>query len=221
MTRMLSFTPEVFFALFEQYNRAIWPGQLFAYGLGIIALLLAFRPFPQRDRMIGAVLAFAWLWIGVAYHLLHFTQINFIAPAFAALFVIQSLLFTWTLMLRGRVTFRFRPDVFGWTGLGFAVFAMVVYPLLGWLAGHGWPRSPVFGVTPCPTAIFTWGMLLLVQGRTPLHLTVIPLIWSLIGGSAAWLLEVPEDASLPLAAVTGFALILWKNRLAARTAAPL
>lgn len=220
MTRMLSFTPEVFFSLFEQYNRAIWPGQIVAYGLGFIVLIFAFRSFPGRDRIIGAVLAFAWLWIGVAYHLLYFTQINFIAPAFAVLFVIQGLLFAWTLALRGQVAFRFRPDAFGWTGLGFATFAMVIYPLLGWLAGHGWPRSPVFGVTPCPTTIFTLGMLLMVQGRTPLHLTVIPLIWSLIGGSAAWLLAVPEDASLPLAALAAFALILWKNRTAARVPTP-
>jgi hypothetical protein len=218
MTRMLSFTPDAFFSLFEQYNRAIWPGQFLAYGLGFIALLLTFRAFPQRDRIIGAVLAAAWLWIGIAYHLLYFTQINFVAPAFAVLFVVQGLLFAWTLALRGRAAFRFRPDVFGLTGLGFALFAMIVYPLLGWFAGHGWPRSPVFGVTPSPTTIFTWGMLLLAQGRTPLHLTAIPLIWSLIGGSAAWLLAVPEDASLPLAAIIGFALILRKNRLAARAA---
>jgi hypothetical protein len=78
----------------------------------------------------------------------------------------------------------------------------------------------VFGVTPCPTTIFTWGMLLLVQGRTPLHLTAIPLLWSLIGGSAAWLLAVPEDASLPLAAFVALALLLWKNRLATRAATP-
>jgi hypothetical protein len=215
---MLSFTPEVFFSLFEQYNRSIWPGQFLAYGLGIIALLLAFRPFPQRDRIIGAVLATGWLWIGVVYHSLYFTQINFIAPLFAVLFVLQGLLFTWTLALRGKVAFRFRPDVFGWTGLGFAIFAMMGYPLLGWLAGHGWPRSPVFGVTPCPTTIFTWGMLLLVAGRTPLHLTVIPLIWSLIGGSAAWLLAVPEDATLPVAALIACVLIVWKSRQAARAA---
>lgn len=218
MSRMLSFTPEVFFALFEQYNRAIWPAQIVAYGLGIIALLFVFRPFPQRDRIIGAVLALAWLWIGIAYHYWYFAQINFIAPVFAALFIIQGLLFAWTLVLRSEITFRFRPDLFGWTGLALAVFAMAIYPLLGWFAGHVWPQSPVFGVTPCPTTIFTWGMLLLIAGRTPLHLTVIPLIWSLVGGSAAWLLAVPEDVSLPLAAVAAFALILRKNRFVARIA---
>jgi hypothetical protein len=61
-------------------------------------------------------------------------------------------------------------------------------------------------------------MLLLTQGRTPIHLTVIPLLWSVIGGSAAWLLAVPEDASLPVAAVIACVLIVWKNRLARREA---
>jgi hypothetical protein len=217
MTRMLSFTPEAFFALFEQYNRAVWPAQIVAYGLGIAALLLAFTQSRQRDRIIGAVLAASWLWIGIAYHYWHFAQINFVAPVFAALFVIQGLLFAWTTLLRGRVAFAFRADVFGWTGLGFAIFALAVYPLLGWLAGHAWPRAPVFGVAPCPATIFTWGMLLLAQGRTPWHLTVIPLIWSLVGGSAAWLLAVPEDASLPIAAAVALILIGMKNRTAART----
>jgi len=219
MSRMLSFTPEVFFALFDQYNRAIWPAQIVAYGLGIVALLFVFRQFPQRDRIIGAILAFAWLWIGLAYHYWYFAQINFVAPVFAALFVIQGLVFAWTLVLRRQVAFRFSADIAGWSGLGLAIFAMVIYPMLGWFAGHVWPRSPVFGVTPCPTTIFTWGMLLLAQRRTPLHLIVIPLIWSLIGGSAAWLLKVPEDASLPLAALIACSLIVWKNRHTARRAA--
>ena len=217
MSRMLSFTPEVYLSLFEQYNRAIWPAQFPAYCLGIIALLLAFRPFPQRDRIIGALLAAAWLWTGVAYHFLYFTQINFVAPVFAALFVLQGLLFTGLLALRGEVTFRFHADLFGWTGLAFALFAIVGYPFLEWFSGHGWPRSAVFGLTPAATTIFTWGMLLLVQGRTPLRLTIIPLTWSLIGGAMAWLLSLPEEASLPITGIAAFALIVWKNRLAAHT----
>ena len=72
--------------------------------------------------------------------------------------------------------------------------------------------APLFGVAPGPTTIFTIGMLLLVSGRTPLHLALIPLLWSLIGGATAWLLGAPEGLALPLAGVGGVALILWKNR---------
>jgi hypothetical protein len=103
----------------------------------------------------------------------------------------------------------------GWTGLTLLIFAMAVYPVLGWLASHGWPRGPAFGVAPCPTVIFTMGLLSLAEGRVPLHLLVIPVLWALLGGSAAWLLNVPEDLALPLAAFVGLWLILRKTRVAA------
>ncbi len=140
---MLPFTTEVFFSLFEQYNLAIWPAQPIAYALALAALAMALRPFAGSGRLIGALLAGLWLWNGVAYHIMHFAQINFWAFGFGALFVLQGLLFAWTLALRGRLAFRFRADLFGWSGLGFAIFAMAIYPLIGWLAGHGWPRAPM------------------------------------------------------------------------------
>jgi hypothetical protein len=208
---MLPFGADVFFALFEQYNLAIWPAQPIAYALGLLVLVAALRPFPGSSRLIGAVLALAWLWNGIAYHGLTFTQINFWAYGFAALFVVQGLLFAWTGVLRDRLTFRGARDPAGLTGLGFALFAMLVYPLLGWLAGHAWPRAPMFGVAPCPMTIFTWGLLLMSTGRL-LHLTIIPLIWSLIGGTAAYFLGVTEDLALPVAALVALALLAGKQR---------
>jgi hypothetical protein len=205
---MLPFTTEVFFSLFEQYNRTIWPAQVIAYALGLVALRLAVKPVPHSGRIIGAILALFWTWNGIAYHLLFFASINFLAPLFGLVFVIEALLLGWTSTVRGGVTFGFRPGLARWAGLGLAIFAMAVYPLLGWLLGHGWPRAPMFGVAPCPITIFTIGMLLLAEGRPPLHLALIPLLWSLVGGSAAFLLEVPEDAALPLAGLIGLGVML-------------
>lgn len=209
---MLPFSSDAFFALFAQYNRAIWPAPIVAYGLGLAAVALAFRPVSGGSRLVAAILGLAWAWNGVAYHLMHFAQINFAAPIFGAFFVVQGLLFAWTGALKGKIAFRFRPDLFGWAGLGLAVFALAVYPLLGWLAGHGWPRAAMFGVAPSPTTIFTLGLLLLTEGRTPLHLVAIPVLWSLAGGAAVWLLAVPEDLALPLAGLGGLGLVLGKNR---------
>lgn len=72
------------------------------------------------------------------------------------------------------------------------------------LAGHGWPRAPVFGVAPCPTTIFT--LALLLASRTPLVVAAIPVLWALVGTTAAVLLGVPEDLGL-LVAVAAFLLL--------------
>ena len=77
---MLPFTSEAFFAVFEQYNRAIWPAQIIAYLLGIAAVALALRPVPGSGRAVGAIQALAWLWNGAVYHFVHFATINIAAP---------------------------------------------------------------------------------------------------------------------------------------------
>jgi Family of unknown function (DUF6064) len=211
--RSFPFTADVFFSLFETYNSAIWPAQLVAYGLGIVAVFLALRPPAKGGRIAFAVLSAFWLWNGIAYHLMQFLQINFAALGFGALFVLQGVLFA-GYAVSGRCRFHFRPDVFGWSGLFLCLLALVAYPLLGWFAGHGWPRAAVFGVAPAPTTIFTFGMLLMLEGAAPLYLAAIPLLWSLAGGSAAvFILRIPEDLSLLIAGIVGFGLLVWKKQV--------
>ena len=209
---MVPFTREVFLRLFEHYNAAIWPVQVVAYGLGFLVILLILRPRPGSDRVVAAVLAGSWLWTGVVYHAMTFATINWAGSAFAALFVIQGLLVAWTGTLRGRFRFRFVADFPGWCGLGFVVYAMAVHPLVGWLTGYGWPRAPMFGVAPAPTALFTLGVLLLAAPRVPWHLLAIPVLWTLVGGATAWLLALPQDLVLPLAGASAVGLGIWRNR---------
>ena len=149
--RSFPFTADVYFSLFETYNGTIWPAQLVAYGLGIVALFLALRPLAAGGRIALAILSVFWLWNGIAYHLMHFLQINFAALGFAALFALQGVAVRRDARSAAVGSFRFRADVFGWSGLLLCLFALVVYPLLGWLAGHGWPRAAMFGVAPAPT----------------------------------------------------------------------
>ena len=208
---MLPFGQDAFFALFEQYNRAIWPAQIVAYVLALAALALAARPMAGAGRAIAAILAFAWAWNGIVYHVMFFATINFWADIFGGFFIVQALLLLWTGVVRGQLAFRIGGDAVSWIGVALAVFALALYPLIGWLLGHGWPRAPMFGVAPCPITVFTMGLLLLLAGRTPLHLVIIPVLWSLIGGTGAWFLGVTEDLALPVAGLGGLSVIVWKN----------
>lgn len=218
MSRYLPFSRDALLALFEQYNAAVWPAQIVAYALGLYLLVAAIKPHRGSGRLIAAVLAAAWIWNGVAYHMLHLATLTWAAWGFGFLFVLQGLLLLTTGLVRRCLDVRFRRDAAGWTGLALAVFAMAVYPVIGVAAGQPWPGVPAFGTAPCPMSIFTFGMLLMATPRVPLHLLAIPLLWAAAAGSAGWLLALPQGLALPAAAVLALALSLWKNRLSARAA---
>lgn len=205
---MLPFSTEEFFAVFSRYNTAIWPAQILAAALGLAAVLLLLRPGPTASQVISAILATFWLFTGVGYHWLFFAPINPIAHGFALLFLAQSALLLDRGVARQAITYQ---SMAGWQGGGgwvLIVYALI-YSLIGLAGAHPYPQTPLFGVAPCPTTIFTLGVLLMSNAGWPLF--VIPLMWSAIGGSAAVLLAVPQDYGLILAGVAA-AVALCKRR---------
>ena len=210
---MLPFTLEQFLAVFANYNAAIWPVQFLAYLLGAIALALSFRRGARSDRTIAAILAVMWAVTGIGYHLTSFAAINKAAYGFGALFLIEAAALAYAGVYRNHLNFGFRADPAGRVGVFFVVYAAVLYPLVGIATGHHYPELPMFGVTPCPVTIFTLGMLLLTVNPPSGYLLAIPLLWSLIGGSAAILLQIPQDwLLLASGAITALLLLIWGSR---------
>lgn len=148
--------------------------------------------------------------MGVAYHWSFFSFINKGAYLFGAVFVVQALLLAYYGLIKQRLSFQFTRDVYGLTGLVFVLFALAVYPALGYYSGHIYPSSPTFGL-PCPTTIFTFGIFLWSDRKIPLAVFVIPLLWSIIGFSAAFLLGIKEDIGLLVAGLTGSVMIVLRN----------
>jgi hypothetical protein len=83
----IPFTVEQFFDIFGTYNTAIWPAQVVAYILGIISLGLALRENRLSSRIISAILALFWIWMGVFYHIAHFSVINPAARIFGLFYI--------------------------------------------------------------------------------------------------------------------------------------
>jgi hypothetical protein len=208
----IPFTVEQFFEVFKNYNEAIWPAQILAYVLGILALVLAWRQGKISDRLIGGILAVFWLWIGVFYHILHFSAINPAAMVFGIVFILQGLLFFVVGTLLDKLTFRLTAKPLPVIGAICILYAMVIYPVLGVCFDHTYPAAPMFGVAPCPTTIFTIGILLWTTSRVPGYLLVIPFLWSLVGMSAAISLRVPQDYGLVISVVCGTVLLVVQNR---------
>lgn len=196
------FTVAEFLGVFAAYNAAIWPAQIAAYVLGVAAVVALWW---QQPRLILSILAVMWLWNAISYHYLFFSAINPAAPLFAGLFVLEAVLLAACAVATNSVSFRIDRDFRTAAGITFVTFAMILYPVLGLWAGHGFMAGPMFGVAPCPTTIFTLGMLLLARGRWVVWLSVVPILWSAVGLAAALQLGMVEDLALPLA---GFLLLL-------------
>jgi hypothetical protein len=194
----IPFTTEQFLDVFRRYNEGVWPAQWVLLAGGVLGLALTLRTGRRSARFIGLLLAFLWLWMGVVYHLKYFPAINPAAVYFGVAFIVQAALFAWFGAWRGRLEFRARADGAGVLGGILVAYALVGYPLLGLALGHRYPASPTFGL-PCPTTIFTFGLLLWTRPPVPRAVLVVPALWSVIGVSAAVQLGMREDFGLLVA----------------------
>jgi hypothetical protein len=198
----MPFTSEEFLNLFEEYNLSLWPLQMLLYSLGIFAIIFIMLRKRTEGVVVNVVLAILWFWMGAVYHLLYFSTINSLAFLFAILFIAQSVVFIWTGVLGDQLVYRWKLDARGITGLLFVIFSFLIYPFLSAFFGHSYPQTPTFGL-PCPTTIFTFGILLFSAKKVPWYTFIIPLLWSFIGFSAALNLDMKEDYSLLVAGIVG------------------
>lgn len=215
---MLPFDRAAFLEIFAAYNESVWPAQPIAWLLGVAALAALVRREDRLQRLALAVLAAMWLWTGLAYHWLFFSEINPAAILFGFFFALQAGLFALA-AARRRLPFRFAAwgGPAGAAGAALIAYAVLAYPLIDLALGH-WPRMPAFGISPCPVTVFTLGLLLLARPRPPAWLWAVPIAWSLIGGSAALLLGIVQDwillASGPLALLLAYFPRRWPARQA-------
>jgi len=203
---MLPYSAEVLYALYGQYNQAIWPIQILFLVLAGTVLALTLRPWRQSGRMVGVILVLAWLWAAIGFHWQHFSLINFSAGIYAGLFGVQAMLIAWNWVARGGTAFHRHHDLTGAVAVAVLICALVVYPTLDWLAGYGWPQWRLFGVAPGPIALFTLGIMLLAQCRARLILAAIPVLWVALEAWSGWVLGMPQD--LVPAVVAGIVLLV-------------
>ncbi len=206
----MPFTTEQFFRVFEKYNQTVFPMQFLLILVAIASIALAASPKPFANKTISGLLGFLWLWAGVVYHSIFFAKISPPAYLFGASFIFQGLLFLYEGVARNRLSFRASRNFYGILGAMFIAYALAIYPLIGYALGRIFPSSPTFGV-PCPTTIFTFGLLLWTDKKVPLSLLIIPVLWSIVGTSAALNFGIKEDFGLLVAGMIGTAFIIRRN----------
>lgn len=209
----LPFTTEQFLQFFGNYNLSIWPMQVLFLltAIGIVYLLIKRKSFS--DGFINSTLGFYWIWMGLVYHILYFSSINKAAIIFGSLFIVQGMMFIYFGLFKNELSYQYKSGLSGITGIVLFLYALIFYPLLGYAFGHIYPQSPTFGL-PCPTTIFTFGVLLQMKNIIK-KIFIIPLIWSVIGFTAALSLSVYEDIGLLAAGILTL-IILVVNRSSVR-----
>ena len=205
------FTTDQFLNVFKTYNENIFPLQVVFYLTAFFIVFLLFRTAKSRGKIISSLLSFYWIWIGIVYQMIFFSQINRAAYTFGMLFIAQGIIFFIYGSIRGKMVFQFNRSINNYAGILFILYALIIYPVLGYIFGHRYPYSPTFGL-PCPTTIFTFGVLLFLKNKIPVWLLIIPFLWSIIGFGAALNLTIYEDFGLLVASLSGLYLLIMHNR---------
>ena len=198
----LPFDRAQFFAVLRDYNETFWPFQVALLLAGFAAVALAAAGGRGPGQAISAILAALWVWMGVVYHGIFFLPVNPAAALFGALFLAAAALFAWEGVVRARLRFECAAQGRCLAAFALIAYALVIYPLAPLMLGRDILEAASFGL-PCPTTVFTLGMLGFLKPPFSRTVFIVPILWALAGMQAAWLLGVYEDLALAAAALAG------------------
>jgi len=101
---------------------------------------------------------------------------------------------------------RPRWDLASGLGAVFIAFALIGYPLVGMLGGHALRVVPVFGLSPCATVTFFFGLSLWARPPVPKYVLLVPLAWALGAAPPDLARGVAPDYGMLVAALVAVAL---------------
>lgn len=202
-----------FLAAFGRADNTAWPMQVVWYLAAVAMAGLALWPARWWSSPLICALAAAYFaWIGIGYF-------AWLSPGFslsgvwAGVFTLQALL----LVIAGiaRSDLMIRPWWNLSSGLGgvFIAYALIGYPLVGVLGGHALRVVPLFGVSPCATVTFFFGLLLWAVPPVSKYLLLMPLAWALTAAPPNMATGVVVDYGMLAAALITAGWIIWRDRV--------
>jgi len=82
-----------FLSMFESFNRDIWPLQALMLLCGAAIAIATIKQSRTSDRISAAVLGSIWIFVGAVFQWIYFRPIYEPARLFAALWIVQGVLF--------------------------------------------------------------------------------------------------------------------------------
>jgi hypothetical protein len=213
---------EQFFELIRIYNNTYWPLIGITYLLGIIILYYSYSKTESSDKIISGILAFLWIWAGLVFWIGTFGSYPFSIFDFTLtgiwimlgiLFIIQGCFFIYFGIVKPSLSFSFEMKSHVYLGFLFILYAMLIYPLIGFFTEHPYPGYPIFGIAPCPVVIFTFGLFFWTNKEVKPIILLIPFVYSLSGILPLLIYGVLADLGLIIIGVIGFIVIINRDRL--------
>lgn len=213
---------EVFWTRVGTYNETTWP---ITMAMTIVAALLTFRVFlrpgARTDLWMKVFLSIAFSWNGVVFFLV-FLKNPISTFAGAPLFVLISLLFAVDISTKKT---HFQPPEAMWKkGVTiFWILLVLLYPVIGWLLGHVYPRMllPMF---PCPLTVYAIALVAAAAPNVDKKVFALLLPWALMGLPKCFgALDCYEDCILFASGVYGLVELVrnWRPREAQAWEEPL
>lgn len=206
----IPFTADVYFRLLEGMGEAFWPLQFLTVAVGGAAFLCALN---NRSRFAWLLVTPLWVFVGVAFFLQRYAELNWAASYMGKAFFAQAALLALVPLIGGRNGERqFGKSTPVVAGMAITLFGLLGLPLIAPLSGGSWYRAEVFGIHPDPTAIVTLGLVLIaLRGMAMWVLAIIPMFWVLFSSLTLFVLDAPKAAPLIAVLATGIFGLVWSS----------
>jgi hypothetical protein len=200
-----------FLATFGRASAAVWPAQIVWYLAAVAIVALALWPVRRSSQLICALVAAYFAWIGIAYFAWQMPGVHY-SWLWATMFTLQAALLVVAGIVRSDLVIRPRWDLVSGLGAVFMAYALIGYPLVGVLGGHALRVVPVFGVSPCASVMFFFGLLLWAVPPAPKYVLLLPLAWALGAAPPDLARGVAADYGMLVAALITAGVIIWRDR---------
>lgn len=171
---------EIWWEIIGTYGKNIFPLQIITViTAAVIIWLIIKKPGERTNIITKTYFTLCFASIGIVFFLIHgglFPGIQEYVQA--GLFITIAALFGADIF-RKKIDFKL-PEHRGHRAVMFLLLlAVLVYPLIGMLAGHYFPAMIIVGTHPCPTAAFALVLLAAALPRTNKFLYLLLLIWAI------------------------------------------
>ncbi|MDO8826187.1 DUF6064 family protein [Methylophaga sp.] len=205
----IPFTADIYFRLLERMGESFWPLHLLTLMLGAAAVLLALK---NRGRLACLLIAPVWAFVGFAFFIQRYAELNWAGSYMGYVFFAQALLLlliAFTCVGLDNLP-RKKPAAVIGTAIAFA--GLVGMPFIAPFTGGSWFQAEVFGIHGDPTAIVTLGLaLIMLRGWGLWLITIIPALWLLISGLTLSVLDAPGTIVLFIVLAIGLIGLIWKS----------